>query len=135
MNTIPPVSDAETSDAGLLFDVGEPLLKAMPAATAIPAPRLRLAERSQGEMRTASLDELLPPDHEVRVVWDYACQLDLTRLLQRIKAVPGQPGRDATDPRILLALWLFATFDGIGSAAPLMVCAASTLPTSGCAAA
>ena len=119
MNTIPPVSDAETTDAGLLFDVGEPLLKAMPAATAIPAPRLRLAERSQGEMRTASLDELLPPDHEVRVVWDYACQLDLTRLLQRIKAVPGQPGRDATDPRILLALWLFATFDGIGSARTL----------------
>ena len=70
-------------------------------------------------MRTASLDELLPADHEVRVVWDYVGKLDLTALLQEIKAVPGQPGRDATDPRILLALWLHATSDGIGSARTL----------------
>jgi transposase len=70
-------------------------------------------------MRTASLDELLPPDHLARVVWDFVTGVDVTPLLQPIKAVPGHVGRDATDPRLLLALWLYATIDGIGSARSL----------------
>ena len=67
-------------------------------------------------MRTDSLDQLLPPDHVVRVVWDYVISVDVTPLLAQIKAVPGHVGRDATDPRLLLALWLYATIDGVGSA-------------------
>jgi len=70
-------------------------------------------------MRVVSPDQLLPADHMVRVVWDYVEGLDITPLLQQIKAVEGAPGRDATDPRILLALWLFATIDGVGSARTL----------------
>jgi transposase len=80
------------------------------------SPRLRRPERTQGEMRTDSLDQLLPPDHVVRVVWDYVSNVDVTPLLAQIKAVPGHVGRDATDPRLLLALWLYATIDGVGSA-------------------
>jgi transposase len=117
MNTTSPADDA-TPD-GLLFDLGEPVTKPAPEPAGVPTPRLRLAERTQGEIRTASVDELLPADHQVRVVWTYVCELDLTALLQEIKAVPGQPGRDATDPRILMALWLFATIDGVGSARTL----------------
>lgn len=67
-------------------------------------------------MLVASLDQLLPPDHVVRVVWDFVCGVDVTPLLAQIKAVPGHVGRDATDPRLLLALWLYATIDGVGSA-------------------
>ena len=67
-------------------------------------------------MRCDSLDQLLPPDHGVRVVWDYVSGVDVTPLLAQIKAVPGHVGRDATDPRLLLALWLYATLDGVGSA-------------------
>src|SRR6267142_2822158 len=119
MNTTSPTTDPDLTSGGLLFDLGEPLPKPTPHPEAAPRPRLRLAERCQGEFRTASVDELLPGDHQVRVVWDYVCQLDLTGLLQQIKAVPGQPGRDATDPRLLLALWLFATIDGVGSARTL----------------
>lgn len=89
--------------------------------TAGGAPRLRLAQRHQLEMRCASLDQLLPPDHAVRNVWDFVCGLDLTPLLQQIKAVQGQAGRDANDPRLLLALWLQATLDGFGSARALNV--------------
>jgi len=33
--------------------------------------------------------------------------------------VEGQPGRDAIDPAILMALWLFATLEGVGSAREL----------------
>jgi transposase len=42
--------------------------------------------------------------------------LDLSEFYERIRAVEGQPGRDPIDPRILLALWLYATIDGVGSA-------------------
>ena len=89
------------------------------ALESTPAPRLRYAERRQGEFRLVVLDQLLPPDHQVRLIWDYVCHLDLSPLLQSIRAVAGAPGRDATDPRILFSLWLYATLEGIGSARAL----------------
>jgi transposase len=45
--------------------------------------------------------------------------LDLSPLYAKIKSVKGSPGRDATDPRVLMALWLYATLDGVGSARAL----------------
>ena len=62
---------------------------------------------------------MLPPEDSARVVWAYVAGLDLTPLLQNIKAVSGRVGRDANDPRVLLALWLFATTQGVGSAREL----------------
>ena len=112
-----PASDG--TRAGMLFDLGEPQAPVVELVVAAVPPRLRRPERMQGEMRVASLDQLLPLDHMVRVVWDYVSGVDVTPLVQQIKAVPGQPGRDATDPRLLLALWLFATIDGVGSARTL----------------
>ena len=82
-------------------------------------PRLRTAERQQVIMRILSLDQMLPCDDEARVVWDFVRESDLSKLLVRIRAVEGYVGRDATDPRILLALWLFATLKGVGSAREL----------------
>jgi transposase len=81
--------------------------------------RVKRAERTQIEWRPASLDELIPADHRVRSVWAYVEGLDLSALYQNIKAVEGHVGRDAVDPKILLALWLFATIEGIGSARQL----------------
>ena len=88
------------------------------AAQSMPTgkPRLRLPIRDQIEMRRASLDDLLEADHPVRVVWAAVCRLDLKAWLGEIKAVEGHVGRDATDPRLLVALWTFATLKGIGSA-------------------
>lgn len=82
-------------------------------------PRLRLPERHQVEFRAASLDQLLPPDHPARIVWAFVDKLDLAPLLRQIRAVAGHPGQPANDPRILLALWLFATINGVGSAREL----------------
>jgi transposase len=70
-------------------------------------------------MRICALDSLIPEDHPVRVVWAYVEQLDLSGLSAKIKAVEGSAGASATDPRILLALWLYATVRGIGSAREL----------------
>jgi len=81
--------------------------------------RMRSPIREQMEMRVVSLDDLLPPDHQARVVWDYVQRLDLSELHEKIKAVEGHAGRTPVDPAILLALWLYATLDGVGSAREL----------------
>jgi hypothetical protein len=43
--------------------------------------------------------------------------LDLDSLLAGIKARGAAPGRRATDPRVLIAPWLYATLEGVGSGA------------------
>jgi transposase len=82
-------------------------------------PRLRTANREQIVFRAAPLDALLPPDHPARIVWAYVEGLDLTSLYDRIKSVERGPGRAPIDPEILMALWLYATIEGIGSARQL----------------
>lgn len=82
-------------------------------------PRLRTANRDQIVFRAAALDELIPPEHPARVVWDYTDGLDLSSLYNLIKSVEGNPGRPPIDPKILMALWLYATIDGVGSARQL----------------
>jgi len=70
-------------------------------------------------MRTESVDQLLPPEHAVRDVWRFVETLDLSALLAQIRSVPGNAGAPAIDPRILMALWLQATIDGVGSSRAL----------------
>ena len=70
-------------------------------------------------MRCVALDALLPEDHRARIVWDYVQGLDLSALYQKVLAVEGGKGRTPADPRILLALWLYATVEGVGSARAL----------------
>ena len=94
-----------------------------PAPAAVGAsvgtPRLRVANRDQLSWQMVDVDSLLPADHAARAVWEFVMGLDLSELLAAIKAREGEPGRDATDPRILMALWLYATIDGVGSAREL----------------
>lgn len=113
-NTGPSCLDA----AGVLFDLGPvvTLPGDEPGAPAGSRPRLRRAARDQIVMRNVALDELLSEDHRARVVWQYVEGLDLTSLYQKILAVEGGKGRTPADPRILLALWLYATVEGVGSA-------------------
>jgi transposase len=63
-----------------------------------------------------ALDQMIPSDHRVRIVWAYVDSLDVRPLYQKIRAVEGGVGRDAVDPRILLALWMFAIIEGVSSA-------------------
>ena len=82
-------------------------------------PRLQLPNRDQLELRSVDLDGLLGPDHRARLVWAFVEGLDLGPLYVRIKAIEGHPGRPPIDPRILVALWLYATLEGVGSARAL----------------
>ena len=79
-------------------------------------PRLETANRHQLSMRVASLDELLPEDHRARMVWAIAQEYDLSVFYDAIEAVEGEAGRPAIDPRLLVAVWLYATLEGVGSA-------------------
>jgi transposase len=83
--------------------------------TPAPRPRLRQADREQ-LLPPMPLDDLLSDDHQARVVWHFVEGVDLTDLYARIRAVEGHPGRTPADPRILVALWLHATLEGVGSA-------------------
>jgi transposase len=103
--------------AKVLFDLGEPLTEGSPNASG--SPRLRYANRRQAGIRICALDSLIPEEHQVRNVWTYVEGLDLADVLAKIKAIKGGAGASATDPRILFALWLYATLRGIGSAREL----------------
>ena len=92
---------------------------ARPATTTTAPVRLRLPERSQVEVHYAALDDVLAEDHAARTVWRVVEALDLSAFHAAVRAVAGGPGRDATDPRVLVSLWLYATIDGVGSAREL----------------
>jgi transposase len=79
-------------------------------------PRLQRPNREQVELRPVDLEGLLPADHRARIVWEFVEGLDLAPLYAGIKAVEGHAGRPAIDPAILMALWLYATVEGVGSA-------------------
>jgi len=77
-------------------------------------PRLRCPDRQQLVVRPRTIDELVPEDHLVRAVWALVLRWDLTLFLQGIRARGERPGRAATAPQLLIALWLYATIEGIG---------------------
>jgi transposase len=77
-------------------------------------PRLRRPNRRQLLPQLRTLDDLVPQGHSVRALWDLVRRWDLSLFLQRIRARGRRPGRAATDPQVLVALWLYATIDGIG---------------------
>ena len=97
-----------------LTEVGQQVETGCDEAVAGP-PRLRRPDRNQSLMQTCWLDEMLPADHQARTVWAVVEKLDLTQFQESLKARGSDPGRSATDPRLLVALWLYATVEGMGS--------------------
>jgi transposase len=81
-----------------------------------PAPRINAPDRSQVDPNPKRIDELISASHKARLVWVLVEGLDVTELYEEIKSVEGHAGRPATDPRILVALWVYATDEHISSA-------------------
>lgn len=79
-------------------------------------PRLAEADRSQVRVMVVDPDRIVPEQDAVRAVWRFVEGLDLSAFHQPIKAVEGTAGRPPIDPKILMALWIQGTLDGIGSA-------------------
>jgi transposase len=79
------------------------------------APRLRVPDRQKLLVQPRTIDDLVGPDHLVRLIWELVCRWDLTAFLETIQARGARPGRAATDPRLLIALWLYAYSQGVGN--------------------
>lgn len=83
------------------------------------AARLREPVRDQLELRVMDLEGLVGADHPVRVIWGYVQKLDLRALEEAVRARTHTPGQAPVSPRLMVALWLYATSEGIGSARAL----------------
>src|SRR5260370_5040514 len=73
-------------------------------------------DRAQLRWDMVDLDSQLPDDHRARLVWAFVEGLDLSEFYDRIKARDAVAARPATDPQVVLAVWLYATLQGIASA-------------------
>src|SRR6516165_10842058 len=96
----------------------------MSATTA--AVRYRVPDRNR--VSAVSLDQQLPADHPVRLIWDFVTRLDLSAFVRPSKAVEGHPGPDVIPATLLFALWLFAVTEGIRSARRLAELCRRDLP-------
>jgi transposase len=81
--------------------------------------RLREPVRDEVKLRAYDLDSLIDAEHPARVIWAYASKVDMTAFEAGVRSREGRPGMAQTSPHLLLALWLYATTDGIGSARAL----------------
>jgi len=114
--------DVEVAKAGLFEGLPEPSQAQLQQAQAKAAhkrsqgsPRVLEPNRAQIELRASDLESLLPEDHRARLVWGYVVRQELNKLIEAIKARGSNAGRAAIDPRVLFALWLYATLNGVGS--------------------
>ena len=83
------------------------------------AVRLRKPERRQVAMVMRCVDDEVGALHPVRTVMRVVETLDVSGFCTPIRARQGVAGRDATDPRLLVGLWLYGCVRGIGSAREL----------------
>ena len=74
--------------------------------------RLRCANRADVLRVPARLENLIAPDHPARQIWEMVKGLDLSEFYADIQVDAGTPGAPATDPLILIALWVYATSQG-----------------------
>lgn len=97
---------------------GDLALQQAPAQV-IGQARLRVPQRDQIELRAVDIDSLIGADHPARIIWSYVEGLDLRELEDAIKSREGTAGHPTIAPTLLVALWLYATSEGVGSARAL----------------
>ena len=82
-------------------------------------PRLKMVNRQQLLLRTIDVENSIAQDHPARGIWAMVKQLDMTPFEMSIKAVEGHAGQSTLDPRVLVALWIYANSEGVSSAREL----------------
>lgn len=78
--------------------------------------RMRPVERNQYFMETVNLENMVAKDDVVRAIWAFVERLDLTAYYNRIKSKANAAGSPAYNPKVLLAMWIYAYSQGISSA-------------------
>lgn len=79
-------------------------------------PKVREPQRAQSSFRIEVTEDLIPPEHPARLLWNVLGQFDLSPFLAQVKSAQGAAGRGVLSPRMKLTLWLYGIADGVGSA-------------------
>ena len=80
------------------------------------SPRYEPIDRQQVVLEPLDVEELIPENHAARNVWTILGRLDLSRFSGPVKSVEGHAGRNLWEPRLLIAIWIYAYSRGISSA-------------------
>ena len=81
-----------------------------------PPARFQPVNRQQMVWRAVDVERLLEADHLARAIWEMTGRLDLTSYTDEVRAVEGGVGRPPIDPRLLIALWVYAYSEKVSSA-------------------
>lgn len=96
------------------------MFKDLPTSAAPAGPTTdraqRIAEPQRAQVRIECSEDLLPPSHPARLLWEVAGTLDLSALSAGCRAVEGKAGRRMLSPQMLLTLWMYAVSQAVGSA-------------------
>ena len=79
-------------------------------------PKRKTVDRQQYKMLMLDVNTLIADDHKGRAIWELTGSLDLKQFLVGIRSAVGRAGREHTDPRLLVAVWLYAYSEAISSA-------------------
>lgn len=107
-------------DFGDLLDEAQTTERESESATQpLGSLRFKSIRRDIVEFRVFDLDGLIEADHAARAIWEFLEQVDLSAFEAGCKAHEGRAGQSPIQPRLLVALWLMACVDGVGSAREL----------------
>jgi transposase len=81
--------------------------------------KLKKPCRDQIEFKYACLDNQIPEDHRARKIWDFVEAMDTSICLEYVNSMSFSVGRPTTDPKVILALWIYTILDGNSSARKL----------------
>ncbi len=80
------------------------------------AARYEPVERNRHVLEQVDIDQLIDQNHPARSIWNLLSRMDLNKFNGEVKAVKGHAGRNAWEPRLLIAIWLYAYSRGLSSA-------------------
>jgi transposase len=87
-----------------------------PDARCESKPRFKPIDRDQMVMRAVDIEQLVEQAHAVRAIWEFVGRLDLATFSEDVRAVEGERGRPAHDPRLMISLWVYGYSRGVSSA-------------------
>ncbi len=125
LRSIPGV---EAEGSAMATEAEEREEKQRAASCQIGKLRLRRVNREEVTPIPARLEELISADHKARLIWEEVEQLELRAFYVHLKVIEGGPGQAAIDPQILVALWLYATSEGVEKARELNKLCVESLP-------
>lgn len=84
--------------------------------TAYEELKLRRPERRQRCWHELDVERLVDDDATVRAIWELSGRFDLSAFAAEARTREGERGRALWDPRLLVAIWIWAYAEGVSSA-------------------